>query len=78
MKMTVVTQQGNVVGLVYGHMPKPSPTDFREGTDSSFRGGLMAGPGQEIHVIEATERLLAINSPKELIAEVTSELKKHK
>lgn len=79
MKMTVVTQQGNIVGVVYGHLAQPSPNEFQEAKgENGFRAGLMAGPGQQLHVIDATERLLAINSPKELIAEVTAELKKHK
>ncbi len=78
MKMTVLTQEGKVVGAVYGHTPRPSPDEVREGTEAVFRAGLIAGPGQELHVIEASERLLGINSPKELIEEITAELKKRK
>ncbi len=78
MKMTVVTEAGKIVGVVYGHMPQPSPGEFQEGAEPAFRAGLMAGPGQEVHVIEATERLLGITSPHELVTEVSAELKKHR
>lgn len=78
MKMTVVTQQGKIVGAVYGHTPQPSPDDFREGAEVGFRGGLVAGPDQEIHVVDVPDRIRGINSPKELITELTAHLGKSK
>jgi hypothetical protein len=78
MKMTVVTQQGKIVGAVYGHTPQPSPDEFKDGPEATFRAGLLAGPGQELHVLEVSDRVLGIDSPKELIAELTGELKKNK
>jgi hypothetical protein len=76
MKMTVITEKGNVVGAVYGHIPQPSADEFVSVNESAFRAGLMAGPGQELHVIDASEKILAINSPTELVSMLTAELKK--
>ncbi|MGH9659537.1 MAG: hypothetical protein ACRD96_13400 [Bryobacteraceae bacterium] len=78
MKMTVITQQGNVVAVVYGHTPQPSPDEYPGAEPGMIRAGLMAGPGQKLHVIEASEQILRINNPKELIAEVAAQLKKAK
>ena len=76
MKLTVVTEKDNIIGVVFGHTPQPAPDNSNGEGETTFRAGLMAGPGQELHVIEASEKIMAINSPKELLAEVHAHLKK--
>lgn len=74
MKMTVVSRKdGALVGAVFGHVPRPDPTEFTEATEG-FRAGLLAGPGQELHILDVSEDFLQIESAAELKKRLEEEL----
>ena len=65
MKLTVVTDEsGAIVGAMQGHARRPDVGRPDEKT-SEFRAGLAAGPGQELHEIDAPDELGKIEDPDE-------------
>ena len=58
MRLTVVTDQtGKVVGTA---------RQLGEGDPAAGSGGLVAGPGQEVHAIDVPDELQEIQDPDEL------------
>ena len=68
MKMTVITtKDGAIVGAMYGQAPEPDISMVAEPSgEPPFRSGLMAGPGQELHVLDLPDEALKIGSATEL------------
>jgi hypothetical protein len=70
MKMTVVTaKDGTIVAAHHGEMHRPDTNTVTQVTD--WRGGLLAGPEQKLHVVDVPEAMLSVTSP----AEVETQLK---
>ena len=77
MKMTIVTNKdGAIVAAHHGAAPQPDTTVT--GQSSNFRAGLLAGPGQHIHVVEVPETLLQVTLPAELEAHLKRAVAKGK
>lgn len=78
MKMTVVsTKDGSLVGAMYGHTAPPElvGSDHME-NGGSFRASLMAGPDQELHILDVPDDVLNISSAPELHKRLESEIRK--
>jgi hypothetical protein len=78
MKMTVVsTKDGSLVGAMYGHIESPDliGSDHPD-NGASFRGSLMAGPDQELHILDVPDDVVRISSAPELHKRLESEIKK--
>jgi hypothetical protein len=75
MKMTVILEDGKLVGATYGAHPQPSITEGPQ-ADTGWRAGPLAGPGQELHVIDVTDEIMQITSAGDFHAKLESELRK--
>lgn len=65
MKMTVVTtKDGTIAAAQHGAAPQPDTSVVTQLTD--WRGGLLAGPGQKLHVVDVPETMANVTSPVEL------------
>ncbi len=72
MKMTVVVdQQGNIVAAHHGEVPQPETTMILP--ESRASAGLLAGPGQLLHVLDVPDTLSNIVAGHEL----ETHLKRH-
>jgi hypothetical protein len=78
MKMTVVsTKDGSLVGAMYGHITAPELTGSdHPDNGGSFRASLMAGPDQELHILDVPDDILQVSSPPELHKRLESEIRK--
>jgi hypothetical protein len=78
MKLTIVTDaKGNLVGAMKGHAPRPDTSHAPTGSHE-FRAGLMAGPGQSLHEIDAPDDLNAIEEPEAFGKRVSALIREHK
>ncbi|MBZ5533696.1 MAG: hypothetical protein LAO20_19875 [Acidobacteriia bacterium] len=76
MKMTVVANKdGSLVAAALGHTPQPHPLE-EPSLASGFRAGLLAGPGQQLHVIDVPEDILHVTAPAEIHSRLMAELRK--
>lgn len=58
MKLTVVIENGHLVGAMKGHSDRPdTERPPSKGRGGDLRAGLREGPGQKIHEIEAPDEL---------------------
>lgn len=74
MKITVITDEsGAIVGAMQGQVKTPEVTRPDEKT-SEFRAGLAAGPGQQLHEIEAPDELGKIEDPDEFGRQLTQHM----
>ena len=65
MKMTVVTtKDGTIVAAHHSEVPRPDTSIVTQHTD--WRGGLLAGPEQKLHVVDVPESMLNVTSPGEI------------
>jgi len=75
MKMTVVTtNEGALVAASYGHTPQPNG-DGTPSSNTDFRAGLLAGHGQQLHVLDVSDDFCQITSPKEFQTRIESEVR---
>ncbi len=78
MKLTVVTdEKGNLVGAMHGHANRPDGSKPLSATHE-FRAGLMAGPGQKLHEIDAPDEVGAIKDPDEFGKRVSALIRETK
>lgn len=71
MIMTVVTEKGKLQAAAAGDV-RPPETSGKPVDLGYFRGGLMAGPGQEIHVVDVPDKFADLfATPQELTAQLT-------
>lgn len=75
MKMSIVTaKDGSIVAAHHGEAVRPDTTAVTQLTD--WRGGLMAGPGQKLQVVDVPDALLNVTSPAELETQLKATLAK--
>jgi hypothetical protein len=68
-KVTIITNgDGEIVAAHHGDVPRPDTDAIVELPE--FRAGLMAGPGQKRHVVDAPASLAEIVSGPELEVEL--------
>lgn len=70
MKLHVIVENGKVVGVA----PAAAPSE--PGVPGLFRGGLLAGPNQKLHEIEAPEGFSPAPNPEELHERLAAHLAK--
>jgi Cu-Zn family superoxide dismutase len=76
MKMTIiVNKDGKLAAASYGHTPMPEPAESPV-EDGGYRAGLLAGPGQELHVVDVPDEIMQIASPAEFHSQVEKEVRK--
>jgi hypothetical protein len=69
MKMTIVTtDNGAIVGMAHGAATNQ--------INKVGRGGLAAGPGQQVREVEVPDELAAINDGEELARRLTAHIAK--
>jgi|KBSSwiStaDraftv2_1062776.scaffolds.fasta_scaffold549718_2 Cu-Zn family superoxide dismutase len=76
MKMTIIVgKDGKLAAASFGQTPLPQ---FAEGPAETptYRAGLLAGPGQELHVIDVPDEVMQISTPAEFHARVEKEVRK--
>ena len=65
MKMTIVTaKDGSIAAAHFGEAPQPDTSVITQLTE--WRGGLLARPGQKLHMVDVPDTLLSVTSPAEL------------
>jgi hypothetical protein len=75
MKMTVVTDQhGTLIAAHHGEVPPPDTSIILP--ESRASAGLLAGPGQQLHVLDVPDTFANITSPHELEAQLKAALPK--
>jgi hypothetical protein len=75
MKMTVVTtKDGTVVAAQHGATAQPDMSVIAPLAD--WRGGLLAGPGQKLHVVDVPDTMLNVTSQAELETQLKAILAK--
>jgi len=76
MKMTVVTaKDGSIIAAHHGEAPQPDTSTAVELTN--WRAGLLAGPGQKLHVVDVPHTMLSVTSPVELETQLKALIAKH-
>ena len=76
MKVTAITSKdGALVAVSYGDAATPDPSNGPT-REESFRAGLLAGPGQQLHVLDLPDEVLHIGAPAEFHQRVEAELRK--
>jgi hypothetical protein len=75
MKMTVVTdRQGNIVAAHHGEASHPDVSTIHP--ESRASAGLLAGPEQEIHVVDVSDTVSHLLSGHEFETHLKAALKK--
>ena len=75
MKMTVVTDKdGNIVAAHHGEAPSPDTSHVLPEYRAS--AGLLAGPGQQLEVLDVPDSIATVTSPHELESQLKAALKK--
>ncbi len=76
MKVTAITgKDGALLAASYGEAAKPDPNSGPTPAES-FRAGLLAGPGQQLQVIDLADDVLHMGAPSEFHQKVEAELRK--
>jgi hypothetical protein len=77
MKMTVVTDQdGNIVAAHYGEVSRPDSNAVTSLPEFRAGAGLMAGPGQQLQVLDVPDTIANITSSHELEEQLKAALRK--
>ena len=77
MTMTVVTaKDGSIVAAQHGSVPQPDSTTITQLSD--WRGGLIAGPGQKLSIVNVPDTMANVTSPAELETQLKAVLSKVK
>ena len=75
MKMTVVTDaQGNIVAAHHGEVPHPDTSLILPASRAS--AGLLAGPGQQLKVVDVPDTVAGIIAGHELEGHLKAALKR--
>jgi hypothetical protein len=73
--MTIVTaKDGSIAAAHFGEAPQPDTSVITQ--LSEWRGGLVAGPGQKLHVVDVQDTLVNVTSPAELESHLKAALAK--
>jgi len=77
MNMTViVAKDGSIAAAYHGTVTQPDTSTVTQLTD--WRGGLLAGPGQKLYVVDVPDTILNVTSPAELETQLKAVVAKAK
>jgi hypothetical protein len=75
MKMSIVTaKDGSIVAAHHGQASQPDTSVVTQLAE--WRGGLMAGPGQKLQVVDVPDAVFHVTSPSELETQLKAALGK--
>ncbi|MFD7653761.1 hypothetical protein ACFV4N_07250 [Actinosynnema sp. NPDC059797] len=69
--MTVVTGGGKLVAAARGDLRSPDVRTTEPTDQGWFRAGLLAGPGQEVHVVDVDDEVAELRDPVEFADRVS-------